>query len=38
MKNKNEKPVSTFDKFMQDPKQKEKFDKNIASLLLKNSY
>lgn len=35
MKNKAEKSLSTFDQFLQDPKQKEKFDKDYSKFLLK---
>jgi len=35
MKNKVEKSLSTFDQFLQDPKQKEKFDKDYSKFLLK---
>lgn len=35
MENKKEKSLTTFDKFMQDPKQKEKFDKEYSKFLVK---
>ena len=35
MENKKEKNLSTFDKLMQDPKQKEKFDKEYSKFLVK---
>jgi len=35
MENKKEKHLSTFDKLMQDPKQKEKFDKEYSKFLVK---
>ncbi len=35
MKNKIEKPISTFDQFMKDPKQKEKFDKEYSKFIVK---
>ena len=35
MKNKAEKSVSTFDQFLKDPKQKEKFDKDYSKFLVK---
>jgi len=35
MKNKTEKLLNTFDQFLQDPKQKEKFDKDYSKFLLK---
>jgi len=35
MKNKAEKSLSTFEQFLQDPKQKEKFDKDYSKFLVK---
>ena len=35
MKSKSEKTLSTFDQFMQDPIQKEKFDKDYSKFLVK---
>lgn len=35
MNKKQKKPVTTFDEFMKDPKQKEKFDKEYTNFLIK---